>query len=373
MFDFSKEQMNIKNAAREFAEGEFLDIAFDQDDNEAFPEKVWKQACEYGFIGSFIDEKYNGGGLGVTESALIMEEFWRVDPGCGSILLATLGAEIINDYGSEKQKHQYLSLAATGETVMGSVPGEDYALDAFFYEKISDDEYVLNGSSPFVTNGSSADHLVIVAQENLNPGKYSAFIVDCKSKGVNSIKLSDKLGLRAFDIGSVRLENVKIYSAHRIGQEGSGRQQLASFLERISLYNSAQALGVAQGCMEKAIQYARQRVQFGHAIGRFQLIQFKIAEMATRIEAARDFCYSAARQFDSGKKDIKLICMASWFAREAAAIATSETLQIHGGYGYMKELDIERFYRDVQFLEIFGASRDKEKITLAEKLLGRMQ
>ncbi|OPY62502.1 MAG: Acyl-CoA dehydrogenase [Syntrophorhabdaceae bacterium PtaU1.Bin034] len=154
--------------------------------------------------------------------------------------------------------------------------------------------------------------------------------------------------------------------------EGQGLEQFDAFLDKLRIYNSAQAIGISQGCLEKAVKYSRQRVQFGHPIGWFQMVQFKIAEMATKIEAARNLCYKAAWECDHGRKDRKVLSMASWFAREAAGVVTAEALQIHGGYGYMMELDIQRFYRDIQFLEFFGASRETEKMRVAGELTGKL-
>ena len=203
-------------------------------------------------------------------------------------------------------------------------------------------------------------------------GKFSTFVIENGQRGIKAVRLSDKLGIRASDISEVILKDVRVSSKNIVGSEGQGSEQFNTFLDRLRIYNSAQAIGASQGCLEKAVKYSRERVQFGHPIGWFQMIQFKIAEMATRIEAARHLCYKAAWEFDHGGKDIKLRSMASWFSKEAAVNVTSEALQIHGGYGYMKDLDIERFYRDVQSLEFFGSSREREKIVIAGDLLGKM-
>ena len=377
MFELTKEQKDIRQAAREFAEGEFADIAAECDEYETLPVEVWKKASEFGFIGVFITELYEGAGLGTLECAIILEEFWRVDPGCGNVLLSTLGSEFIQDYGNDEQKREYLAPLTKAEAIMGTVPGEDHIHNAFHYQKVGDNGYMLNGLSPFVINGTTADHLVIVADEQrsdgVDRGPLSTFVVDNKQEGIQRITFSDKLGTRACDICKVVFEDVVVPSTNLIGAEGHGATQFDAFSDRVCIYNSAQAIGAAQGCLERAIKYSRQRVQFGHPIGWFQMVKSKIAEMATRIEVARSLCYTAARKIDQGRKDRKMLSMASWFSREAAAIATSETLQIHGGYGYTKELDIERFYRDVQFLEFFGVSREKDKFRVADELLGTLR
>jgi alkylation response protein AidB-like acyl-CoA dehydrogenase len=375
MLELTAQQRDIRQAAREFAEGEFSDIAAEHDEQGTFPFEVWKKGCESGFIGAIIPEKYDGAGLGMLECALIVEEFWRVDPGCGNVFLATLGSEFIQDFGSENQKKLYLPPLTKAKAIMGTVPGEDYIHDGFNFHKPGQNGYVLNGISKFMVNGTIADHLVIIAESHQahskGNGQFSTFVIDKKLKGVKTIEFSDRLGVRASDICSVRLEDVSVSPANLVGNEGQGLVQFEAFLDRLCVYNSAQAIGASQGCLERAVKYSKQRVQFGHAIGWFQMIQFKIAEMATRIEAARSICYHAARQFDRGRKDRKALSMGSWFSRETSSIAAAETLQIHGGYGYMNELDIQRFYRDVQFVEFFGASREREKLRVAEELLGK--
>ena len=378
MFELTDEQKDIKKAAREFAEGEFPDIASECDINETFPADLWKKACEFGFIGVSIEEQYGGAGLGILEYALLLEEFWRVDPGCGNILFSTLGSELIQQYGNEEQKKEYLRPLTKGKAIIGTIVSEDYIKNNFHYVRNNNgNEYLINGSNKFIFNGTNANYLVIVGQRNVGgapvAGEFSTFIIEKNQKGIKSVRLSDKLGIRASEISEVILEDVRISSRNIVGTEREGLEHFNTFLDRLRIYNSAQAVGASQGCLEKAIRYSRERVQFGHPIGWFQMIQFKIAEMATRIEAARNLCYKSAWDFDHGGKDPKIHSMASWFSRETAISVTSEALQIHGGYGYMKDLDIERFYRDVQSLEFFGASREREKIGIAKEILGEMR
>ena len=378
MFELTDEQRDIKKAAREFAEGEFPGIASECDVNETFPVDLWKKACEFGFIGVCIEEQYGGAGLGVLEYAILLEEFWRVDPGCGNILLSTLGSELIQQYGNEEQKKEYLHPLTKGKAIIGTVVCEDYINNGFHYARHNNrNEYLINGSSRFIFNGTNANYLVIVGQgasgDSSGVGGLSIFVIEKGQNGIKTNRLSDKLGIRASDISEVILKDVMISSRNIVGVEGEGLEQFNTFLDRIRIYNSAQAVGASQGCLEKAIKYSRERVQFGHPIGWFQMIQFKIAEMATRVEAARNLCYKSAWDFDHEGKDQKLHSMTNWFSREVAVSVTSEALQIHGGYGYMKDLDIERFYRDVQSLELFGASREREKIVIARDLLGKMQ
>jgi len=375
MVELTAEQKDIRTAAREFAEGEFPDMAAEHDEKETFPYDIWKKGCESGFVGGFIQEKYGGAGLGLLECALILEEFWRVDPGCGNVFLAPLGGELIQDFGSEEQKKKYLSPLTKAKAILGTVPGEEHIQNSFRYRKVGEKEFLLNGSCRFVINGTIADHLVIPAESlpmhGEGRGRFSTFVIGRDWKGVNAFEYPDKLGVRASNICRVVLENVVVSSESLIGVEGQGMVHFQEFLDRLCVYNSAQAIGASQGCLERASKYSKQRSQFGHPIGWFQMTQFKIAEMATRIEAARSMCLHAARQLDRGRGERRTLSMASWFSRETSSLAAAEALQIHGGYGYMKELDIQRFYRDVQFLEFFGSSRERDKLRVAEEVLGR--
>ena len=377
MFELTREQIDIRGAAREFAEGEFVDIASECDLEETFPVNLWKKACDLGFIGIFIEEQFNGAGLGLLEYAIILEEFWRVDPGCGNILLATLGAEFIQEYGNDAQKKRYLPPLTTGNGITGTVTDHTSMLNSYYYIKNSSNDYIVNGSSKFVFNGTIANYLIITGQRRSKDpsvvGTFTTFIVEKGQKGVRARSLSDKLGIRASDISEIMLEDVSIPAQNVVGTEEEGLNHIGTFLDRLNIYASAQAIGASQGCLEKAIRYSRQRVQFGRPIGWFQVNQFKIADMATMIEAARIICHKAAWEYDRGGKDRTISSMAIVLSREVAAYVTGESLQIHGGYGYMKDLDIERFFRDVQFLELLGNSREGVKMLIAQNLLGNIQ
>ncbi len=372
MFDLSDQQKDIRRAAREFAEGEFPKVAQDCDEKEIFPTDLWKKAGQSGFIGVFIDERYGGGGLGMLEYALLLEEFWRVDPGCGNVLLSTLGSELICDDGSKEQKAAWLPPLTKATAIMGAVACGHELHQEFHYATSNDKEYVVNGASRMVVNGASASNLVVFARDSASTGALSAFVVESWRDGVTTTRLSEKLGVRASDLSEVVFTDVAVPRSNVIGAEGHGTRQIGTFLDRLSIYHSAQAIGASRGCLERAVKYSRQRRQFGRPIGWFHMVQLKIGEIATRIDAAQYLCYRAAGEFDRGKADPQTLSMASWFSRETASLAAAETLQIHGGYGYMKDLDVERFYRDVQFLELFGASRENEKMRTAQTLLGKL-
>ena len=349
--------------------------------NETFPRDLWKKACGLGFIGVFIDEAYGGPGLGFLENALIMEEFSRVDAGCGNILLTTLGAEFILLHGREEQKKRYLPLLPKGEAIMGMAitepdAGSDVASVSTMARKVND-HYVINGNKMFITNGSIADFIVILCltneDEKAKTRRHSAILVETNRRGFEANPLKRKLGMRASETAELHLSEVNVPLENLVGEvEGEGFYQLMSVFNRTRVSVAAQGVGIAQGGLEKAIQYAKQRKQFGTPIGNFQGIQFKLAEMASWIEAARVLYYQAGWMIDQGKIDPKRISMAKWVAGEVAVKVIDEVVQIHGGYGYLGEYGIERLYRDAKLVEIVEGTKEIEKLIIARELLGRM-
>jgi alkylation response protein AidB-like acyl-CoA dehydrogenase len=379
-FELTDEQKDIKKAAREFAEGAFPEVGEECDLHETFPRALWKKACELGFVGVFIDEAYGGPGLGILENVLIMEEFCRVDAGCASVILTTLGSEFILLYGREEQKKKYLPGLVKGEAIMGmAITEPDAGSDAASITTTArtvKDHYVINGNKMFITNGSIADFIIVLCLTNENEKvkskRQSAILVETNRKGFEASQLKRKLGMRASDTSELHFSEVEVPLENLIGEaEGEGFYQLMAVFNRTRVTVAVINVGVAQGGLEKAIQYARQRKQFGSPIGSFQGIQFKLADMASWIEAARTLCYKVAWMADHGKVDRKLISMAKWFAGEVGVKVIDEVVQIHGGYGYLGEYGIERLYRDVKLAEIVEGTKEIEKLIIARELLGR--
>jgi alkylation response protein AidB-like acyl-CoA dehydrogenase len=379
-FELSNRQKQIRLAAREFAEGMFPQFVEDCDLNETFPIELWKKACELGFIGVFIKKEYGGLDLGCFENGLIAEEFWRIDAGCGNIILSTLGSEFILLYGSEDQKKKYLPLLTKGQAIMGMAitepdAGSDVSSIRTSAEKRGD-HYVIHGNKMYITNGNIAHFLVVFCLTNeTDPSRFkrhSAIIVETDRKGFEAKKLIRKLGARASETAEIRFTNVEVPRGNLIGpNEGDGFQQLMGVFNRTRITVAAQGVGIAQGGLEKAIKYAKERKQFGSPIASFQGIQFKLAEMVTLIEAARGLYYRAAWMADNGKIDPKIMSIAKWYAGEVAVKVIDEVLQIHGGYGYLGESGIERMYRDAKIVEIVEGTKEIEKMIIARELLGR--
>jgi alkylation response protein AidB-like acyl-CoA dehydrogenase len=379
--ELTAEQVDIRKAAREFAEGEFKDRAQEFDEKEEFDQTLWKKACDNGFVGTFIKEEYDGAGLGFLEHSLISEEFWRVDPGCGqAILSCTFGSEMVQAFGTEKQKKTYLPPLVTGNAIIGFAitepdAGSDVTMVKTRAEK-KGDKYVINGSKMFITNGCLADCILVYAlthpEERDVHKRFSVILVETSSPGYEATKIHGKMGIRASNTAEVSFSNVEVPAENLIGQEQRGFYQLMDFFNKTRNHVAAQGVGVSQGALEAGISHIKKRKAFGGTLSHLQGLQFKIAEMATRIEAARGLYWRSAYLLDHGKLDPALISMAKWYAGDTAVYVTNEALQLHGGYGYIAEYDVQRFYRDAKIVEIYEGSKEVEKAVIASELLKKV-
>jgi len=380
MFELTAEQQDIKKAAREFAEGEIRPIARELDEREEFDPRLWKKAAELGFLAVFVPEEYGGAGYGYLEQCLIIEEFARVDTAVAQSIESTFfGSQIILLFGSEEQKRKYLPALCSGQMRMGVAvtepdAGSDVASISTRAER-DGDEYVITGNKIFITNANVADFLIVACVTNPEaPRKHerlSLIIVETSRPGYESIKLKRKLSLRCSDTGEVALKGVRVPRSNLIGEEGKGFYYLMEFFNRTRLTVAAQAVGTAQGALEKAIAHVRQRRQFGQPLASFEAIQHKVAEMATLVEASRSLLYRAAAKVDRGEVDPALIAMAKWFSSEVAVKVADEAIQLHGGYGILEEYDVAHYWRDAKVLEIYEGTKEIEKLLIARRILGR--
>jgi acyl-CoA dehydrogenase len=379
-FDLTEEQKDIIKAAREFAEGEFPDLAQECDRKEEFPRHLWEKACELGFVGVFIPETYGGAGLGFLEHCFINEEFWRVDPGiASSILSTTFGSEMILLFGTEEQKKKRFPLLVQAKAITGAAITEaDAGSDVSSVSTtaiLNGNEYVISGNKMFITNGTVANYLQVLCitepYAKSRHDRFSVITVETDRKGFEATKLKNKLGIRASDTAEISFNEVRVPKENLIGTAGRGFQQFMVFFDYTRLHICAQAVGLAQGAMEQAIKHVRERKQFGKPLASFQATQFKIAEMATRIEAGRNLYQKAAWLVDHGRVESHLISMAKWFTGETAVRVADESLQLHGGYGFIGDYNIERFYRDSKIVEIYEGTKEIEKIVIARALLGK--
>ena len=375
-FNLTDEQIMLQEMAHKFAVAEFTPIAKECDREERFPREVWKKACQAGLIGAMIPEAYGGVGAGFLENALITEQFTRVDMGIGSIGAATFGSENIVLFGTEEQKKKYLPPLVRGEAISaGAYTESDAGTDVAGIKttaKKDGNDYVINGSKMFITNGTICDFMVVLCVTNPEAEKrhrrQSLIIVEADRPGITRTKIHGKMGIRASDTAEIVFEDVHVPRSNLIGEEGKGFYEVMQFFDVTRIMVAAQGVGVAQGALEMAIKYTQERKTFGAPIIANQAVQFKLAEMATRIELARTLNYRAAWQIDQGKTDPKLNAMAKYYSGEMAIWVTNEALQLHGGYGYIDEYDIQRFYRDARILEIYEGVRDAELMTIARRL-----
>jgi alkylation response protein AidB-like acyl-CoA dehydrogenase len=377
-FRLSDIQLDIKKAAREFAEGEFPKVAQECDRSEKTDMSLLQKARELGFVGVFIDEKYGGMGMGFLEAALVMEEFWRVDPGlANAITCMSFGSEMILLYGTEEQKERYLTSVCKGNKIAAvAVTEPDAGSDVLNVSTRAikqDSGYLINGSKMFISNGDIADFFVTLCLTNPDAesknGRHSVIIINGDKPGIERNKIHGKLGIRAHDTAEITFSNVWVPEENLIGQEGKGFECFMAFFNRSRTYIAAQGVGIAQGALEMALKHVKKRKVFGKPLASSELVQVKLAEMATLIEAARNMTYKAAWKVDNGMADPALTAMAKWYAGEVGVKVVDASLQLHGGYGYIDEYDISRFYRDAKIVEIYEGVKDVEKLVIGRHLI----
>jgi len=375
-FNLTKEQADIQKAAREFAAGEFdPDRILEWDRNQEFPVSTWKKACELGFQGVHFPETYGGQGLESLDHALIIEAFCRQDSGIGAaIALSDFGSEVVLAHGTEEQKRQVLPFLAQGKGWLTlAFLEEGYDLSTF--QTISHkygNGYTIQGKKSYVTlAGMAQDVLVVCQTESKDPSGQSVFILPMDSKGIEGTSMGDKLGMRMIPMQSVLFQGVVVTGQHLVGQEGKGSFYLREFLNTARVEAGAAGIGIAQGAFDRALDYARKREQFGKAIVTFDPIKNKLADMVTRVELARWMVYRAASSLDQQKPEDRWTLLAKRVASKAALEVANDAIQIHGGYGYMTEGQVEHFYRDAKALDLFMESGSIENSLLGDQIAGR--
>lgn len=382
-FELNKSQKEIQKAAREFAKGEFdKELALELDNKHEFPRDIWKKAADLGFIGIHFPEKYSGQGLGIMENILVAEELCSKDSTIGScVVLSSFASECILRFGSEELKSEYLPKVAEGKVLSaGAFTEPDHGSDITFMNTSAvkeGNEWVINGTKTFITNGGIAGFFTVLCQtdpESKPTHKgISMILVDADSKGVSTSDVGNKMGIRMMTTSEVVFKDVRVPVSNLIGNEGKGFYQVLEFFDESRILIAAQALGIAQGAFDRAISYVKQREQFGKKIAQFQVTQHKLADMATKIELARLMTYKAAWNYDQGRIDPKLTSMAKMYAARTAVEVADEAIQLLGGYGYMTEYEVERFYRDAKITEIYEGTKEIQKNTIASALLGKFK
>jgi alkylation response protein AidB-like acyl-CoA dehydrogenase len=382
-FELSKSQKEIQKAARDFTKGEFdKELALELDRKHEFPKKIWEKAAELGFLGIHFPEKYSGQGLGVLENIIIADEFCRRDSTIGSaVILSGFASECILRFGSDELKEKFLPPVAEGRMLSaGAFTEPDHGSDITFMDTSAvrkGDEWVINGTKTFITNGGMAGFYTVLCQTDPNAQPtyrgISMILVEADREGVTATDVGEKMGIRMMATAEMNFKNVRVPVSNLIGKEGRGFYQVLEFFDESRILVAAQALGTAQGAFDRALDYVKQREQFGKKIAQFQVTQHKLADMATKIELARLITYKAAWNYDQGGRiDPKLTSMAKMFAARTAVEVADEAIQLLGGYGYMAEYEVERFYRDAKITEIYEGTKEIQKNTIASALIGKI-
>ena len=376
-FNLTKEQADIQKAAREFAAGEFdPDRIPEWDRNQEFPVPTWKKACELGFQGVHFPEPYGGQGLELLDHALITEAFCRQDSGMGmAMALSDFGAELVLAHGTEEQKRQVLPFLAQGKGWL-TLAFLEQGYDLSTFQTIAQKNGIgfrIHGKKSYVTLAEMAHHVVVVCQaESGELAGQSVFLLTRDSKGIVQESIGDKLGMRMIPMQSVSFHGVVVTEQNLVGQEGSGSSYLKEFLNIARVEAGAAGVGTAQGAFDRALDYAKKREQFGKAIVAFEPIKNKLANMLAQVEMARWIVYRAASSLDQKKPEDRWALLAKMIASKAALEVASDAIQIHGGYGYMTEGQVEHFYRDAKALDLFIESGSIEKSLLGDQIAGKL-
>jgi len=377
-FNLSEEHRMIQETAYKFAVNEMEPVAKEHDREEKYSHDIWRKACEAGLVGAYIPEAYGGPGMGFFEVALIAEQLARVDMGlCTSIITATFGSENILFYGTEEQKKKYLPLLVEGKAISAGAYTEPNAgtdVAGVRTKAVRDgNDYVITGNKMFITNGNVCDWMVALCvtgtPDTARHQRHSLILIERDRKGVTTNKIHGKMGIRASDTAEISFDEVRVPRENLIGEEGKGFYYLMHFFDTTRTMVAAQGVGLAQAALEKTLRYVQEREVFGKPLFVNQGIQFQLAEMATKIELARNITYKAAWKVDQGQMDPKLNAMAKYYAGEMAVWVCDKALQLHGGYGFIDEYDVQRYYRDAKILEIYEGAKEAEKITIARRLV----
>ncbi len=376
-FEYTETHDLIRETARKFAEEKLAPSSIERDEMEVFPYEAVKELGELGFMGMMVPEEWGGAGLDTISYVIAMEEVSRVDASAGVIMSVnnSLVCYGIDKYGSEDQKTRYLRDLASGKKLGAFALSEPEAgSDASNQRTTADkdgDCYVLNGTKNWITNGSTADLVLVMAttDKSKGPKGISTFIVEKGIPGFSVAKKEKKLGIRSSDTVSLSFTDCRVPAANRIGEEGAGFRFAMKTLEGGRIGIAAQALGIAQACLDASVRYAKERKAFDHPISDLQAIQFKLSEMATNIEAARGLILLAASLKDSDKPFGMEASMAKLFASKVAVQSALEAIQIHGGYGYVREYLVERYLRDAKITEIYEGTSEIQRMVIARSLL----
>src|SRR5210317_1620781 len=376
-FELTEEHLAVQQAARDFAQTELLPGVIERDEQQRFPAEEIKKMGELGFMSMMVDPKYGGGGMDSMSYVLAMEEISKIDASA-SVCMSVNNSLVcwgLETYGTDNQKEKYLRPLASNQAIGAFCLSEPEAGSDATSQKTTafdqGDHYLLNGTKNWITNGNSASYYLVIAQTNVELGHrgINAFIVEKAWDGVTVGKKEDKLGIRGSDTHSIMFQDVKVPKENRIGEDGFGFTFAMKVLAGGRIGIAAQALGIASGAYERALAYSKERKAFGTEIKNHQAIAFKLADMATEIETSRLLCLKAAWLKDQGKDYAKMSSMAKLVSSETAMKTTVEAVQVHGGYGYVKEYHVERLMRDAKITQIYEGTSEIQRVVISRDVL----
>ena len=376
-FDFTEEQLMIRQSARDYAQRELIKDVIERDAKAEFPAQHIKALTELGFMGMMVNPKYDGGGMDTVSYVLAIEEISKVDYSTAVVLSVnnSLVCYELEEFGTEEQKEKFLRPLARGDKIGAFLLSEPEAGSDATSQRTTaidmGDHYLVNGVKNWITNGNSASVYILIAQTDKEKGHkgINAFIVDRHSPGISLGPHEDKMGMRSSDTHSVMFSDVKVPKENRLGTDGMGFKIAMKTLEGGRIGIAAQAVGIAQGANERALKYSKERKAFGTEIINHQAIGFKLAEMHTRTEAARYFTLKSAWLKDQGRPYGTASAMAKYWAAETAMYVTTEAVQIHGGYGYVKEYHVERLMREAKLTQIYEGTSEIQQIIIARAIM----
>ncbi|MHC1777479.1 MAG: acyl-CoA dehydrogenase [Lentimicrobium sp.] len=376
-FEFTEEQLMIQQSARDYAQRELIKDVIERDTHAIYPTEHVKALSELGFMGMLVDPKYDGGGMDTVSYVLAMEEISKVDSSVSVIMSVnnSLVCYGIEKFGTEEQKEKFLKPMARGEKIGAFLLSEPEAgSDATSQRTTAEDKgdhYLVNGTKNWITNGNTAGTYLVIAQTHKEKGHkgINVLIVDRNSPGITVGPHEDKMGMRSSDTHSVMFNDVKVPKENRIGEDGFGFKFAMKTLEGGRIGIAAQALGIASGAFERTVKYSKERKAFGTEIANHQSVAFKLADMAVKIENARNLCLKAAWLKDQGKPYGYASAMAKYYAAEIAMEVTTQAVQIHGGYGYVKEYHVERLMREAKLTQIYEGTSEIQQIVISRQVL----
>jgi len=378
-FELTEELKMLKDMAYKFALAEFTPLSKEADEHEKYTPEIRKKAAENGLVAAWIPEEYGGAGAGILGNAIITEELSKIDMGIGlNVVAACFGCESIFQYGSEEMKQKYLPPVCRGEWVSAGAftePNAGTDVSGYKTRAVKDgSDYIVNGNKMFITNGTVCDFMVTQCITNPEEKKYNSFsliVIPADTKGITRNKIHGKMGIRASDTAEIAFEDVRVPQANLVGKEGKGFYQLMHFFDTTRIMVAAQGLGLSEACLETSIKYCKERTAFGTALGNYQLTQKKLTEMAIMIEALRGLIYKSGWLVDKGTPDFTLAAMAKFYSGQTAVFCANNAVELHGGYGYIDEYSVQKWYRDAKILELYEGTKEAEIMTVGRYLMAK--